>query len=93
VRPEDIIAASFINCISKVPFYVAQDVYDTERGHKRVIIAIRGTLSLEVSQGGSVVCEGMSLVLLQDALTDVSVSMLKIPGGLLGAQPSYVHKV
>ena len=29
----------------------------------------------------------------QDALTDVSVSMLKIRGGLMGVRDSYVHRV
>lgn len=39
------------------------------------------------------VAEVLVGLLSQDALTDVSVSMLKIPNGLLGVQPSYVHKV
>lgn len=46
VFPEDIIAASFINSVWKVPYYAA---YDSKE--KRLIVAVRGTLSLQVRTG------------------------------------------
>lgn len=47
VNPEDIIAGSFINSVWKVPYFAILD-YDSKTNHKRVVVAIRGTLSLQV---------------------------------------------
>ncbi len=43
VYPEEIITASFINSVYKVPYYAAYDL-----DNKRLVVAIRGTLSLQV---------------------------------------------
>ena len=53
VRPENLIHGSFINCVCRVPFYVAED-WDPQTGKTRVIVAIRGTLSLQVVRRGVV---------------------------------------
>lgn len=45
IEDEDIIDASFVNLVHKVPFYVVK--VDTEE-RKELIIAIRGTLSIKV---------------------------------------------
>lgn len=43
VFPENIITASFVNSVWKVPYYAAYDSHN-----KRLVIALRGTLSLQV---------------------------------------------
>ena len=47
IKEDDIITASFVNHVDIVPFFVIKIERD---GKKELIIAIRGTLSIKVSQ-------------------------------------------